>query len=193
MRSNEVFILQLLIGDEVGGCAADPGGHGVEDAVDAIDHCVKDTGGLFGGRGQRPPERGWRRPPQRLPRYWRLLSQRLTWGLRLSPLWRTSRRLLGEWLPLLLTWLGRGHAHSPVVRYPGLDGDGRCASVVLELVIVHVLAPRPVVLVHCGGCGGGTVAIDHGEPLILVGLGEAGGQGEQAERGQAESCNMRDE
>ena len=127
-----------------------------------------------------------------MPRYWRLLSQRLARGLRLSPLWRTSRRL-GEWLPLLLAWRGRGHTHSPVVRDPGLDGGGRGASVVLELVIVHVLAPRPVVLVHCGGCGGGTVAIDHGEPLILVGLGEAGGQGEQAERGQAESCNMRDE
>ena len=191
MRSNEVLIFQLLIGDEVGGCAADPSGHGVEDAVDAIDHRVQDTGGLFGGRGKRPPERGWRRPPQRLSRYWRLLSQRLARGLRLPPLWRTSRSL-GEWLPLLLTWRGRGHAHSPVVRDPGLDGGGRGAPVVLELVVVHILAPRPAVLFHCGGCGGGTVAIDHGQPLIL-GLGEAGGQGEQAERGQAESCNMRDE
>ena len=85
--------------------------------------------------------------------------------------------------------MGWGHAHSSVVRDPGLNGDGRCSSVVLELVIVRVLA-------YCGGFGGGTVAaIDHGEPLIFGGLGEPGGQADQAERGQAEweRCNMEDE
>ena len=205
MRSNEVLILQLLIGDEVGGGTGHPAGHGVEDAVDAIDHRVQDPGWLWGGRGQRPPERGGRRPSQRLHGDWGLGSQRLARGLRLSPLWVASWRL-GEWLPLLLTllrlgeWLplllwGLGHAHSPVVRDPGLNGDGRCSSVVLELVIVHVLAPTPRVLADCGGCGGGTVAIDHGEPLILGDLGEPGGQGEEAERGQAEweRCNIEDE
>ena len=90
---------------------------------------------------------------------------------------------------------GWGHANSSVVRDPGLNGDGRCSSVVLELVIVPVILSRPRVLADCGGSGGGTFAIDHGEPLILVNLGERGGQGDQEERGQAEweRCNIEDE
>ena len=54
-----------------------PAGHGVEDAVDAIDYCVQDPGWLWGGRKQRLPEGGRRRP------------------------YKTSWRL-GEWLPLEL-------------------------------------------------------------------------------------------
>ena len=101
------------------------------------------------------------------------------WGLRLR-----------NRLPLLTLWRWSSHAHSPVVWDPSLYGDRRGTSVVLELVIVHVLAPRPRVLAHCGGWA--TVAVDHSEPLILSALGEARGQADQAERGQAVSCNMRE-
>ena len=188
MRSNEGLILQFLIGDEVGGCAGHPAGHGVEDAVDAIDHSVQDPSGLWSGRRQRPSERrGWRPskwllwlPPLRRAS-WRL-RKRLSldlWGLRLR-----------NRLPLLALWRWSSHAHSPVVWDPSLYGDWRGTSVVLELVIVHVLAPRPRVLAHCGGWA--TVAVDHSEPLILSALGEARGQADQAERGQAVSCNMRE-
>ena len=77
-------------------------------------------------------------------------------NIKLSALLSPLHLSLVDVLTLTLLNRGRGHAHSPGVGDAGLDGGGRGASVVLELVVVHVL----------GLLQGRALPVDHGEPLV---------------------------